>query len=140
MSVPAPASSCLLLIPSLPSLLSGSFSPSSPLPVLAWSPTPSYHPSLPWRVAASETPMSMTTAHGRLLLARARAGADQLAALCCRARRRAAHARVWRRLQMGSAPLQPSRLVPSSGAPRDHLPLTSLLPPCLPVVYNAVSQ
>jgi hypothetical protein len=84
--------------------------------------------------------MSMTTAHGRLLLARARAGADQLAALCCRVQRRAAHARVWRRLQMGSAPLQPSRLVPSAGAPRNHLPLTSLLPPCLPVVYNDVSQ
>jgi hypothetical protein len=29
---------------------------------------------------------------------------------------------------MGSAPLQPSRLVPPSGTPRDHLPLTSLLP------------
>ncbi|KAJ7756015.1 hypothetical protein B0H14DRAFT_3896365 [Mycena olivaceomarginata] len=57
-----------------------------------------------------------------------------LAALCCRTRRPAAHARVWRRLQKGSAPLQPSLLVPPSGAPRDHLPLISLLSPCLPVV------
>ncbi|KAJ7726293.1 hypothetical protein B0H14DRAFT_3899821 [Mycena olivaceomarginata] len=34
----------------------------------------------------------------------------------------------------------PPDFVPSSGAPRYYLPLTSLLPPCLPIVYNAVSQ
>ncbi|KAJ7795753.1 hypothetical protein B0H14DRAFT_3888044 [Mycena olivaceomarginata] len=118
--------------------LSGSSSPSFSFAVLAWSPTPSYHPSLSCDVAASETPISMTRAHGRLLLARARAGADNSRRCVAERDPRAAHARVWRRLQMGSAPLQ--RLVSSSGVPRDHLPLTSLLPPCLPVVYNAVSQ
>jgi hypothetical protein len=130
------SSSFLSLLPSLPSLLFRFL-----LSLLAACPRlVPYSLSLPCRVAASETSMSMTTAHGRLLLARARAGADQLAALCCRARRRAAHARVWRRLQVSSAPLQPSRLFPSSGAPRDYLPLTPLLLPCLPVVYNAVSE
>jgi hypothetical protein len=70
----------------------------------------------------------MSTTLARLLLPRARAGADQLAALGYRAQRRAAHTRVWHRIQMDSAPLQPSRLVPSSSVPRDHLPLTPLSP------------
>jgi hypothetical protein len=108
MSVPAPA----ILFPPTPSLPSFTPFPVPSLPARCPRLVPySLVPPLPSQ-PCSHFGGDVDHAGARTsVLASCQSWADQM---CCRAQRRAAHARVWCLLQMSSAPLQPSRLVPST--------------------------